>query len=90
MKDKYIRTTFFHYVKVLFLFLVLLRTDTYAQVALSDTTLIPIDSKIRIAFILGLFSIFSMPALSSEQTSSDWNGVWEYQRYSYRIQYLPG
>ena len=48
MKDKYIRTTFFHYVKVLFLFLVLLRTDTYAQVALSDTTLIPIDSKIRI------------------------------------------
>ena len=44
----------------------------------------------KIAFILGLFSVFSMPALSSEQTSSDWNGVWEYQRYSGRIQYLAG
>ncbi|MBQ7632554.1 MAG: hypothetical protein IJS88_00375 [Alphaproteobacteria bacterium] len=36
----------------------------------------------KIAFILGLFSVFSMPALSSEQISSDWNSVWEYQRYA--------
>ena len=48
MRDEYIKTIIPHYIKVLILFFVLFRTDAYAQVSLSDSTLIPIDSKIRI------------------------------------------
>lgn len=36
----------------------------------------------KIVLILGLFIASSMPALSSERISSDWNGIWEYQRYA--------
>ena len=36
----------------------------------------------QIAFVLGLFMVSGMPAFSGEHNSSNWNGIWEYQRYA--------